>query len=551
MEKIVDNTLNIWREEGSCLIQENFNVFQNIVAQARDFAENGKYNEAVIYGQSAALYAFLRHGGIFVSPELEQIFVTVGKKTLSSSFPIQKNTLSSGTIKNVLHVATSVASIGGHSRMILRWIQQDKGRSHSLVLTQQSFLNVPKVFREVIHNSNSNIYALNETPGNVISWAKKLRKIAASADVVILHIMPADIIPLIAFADKQNCPPIILVNHADHGLWVGVSISDIVANLRWSGLHLSQERRGIERQRNVLLPIILNPIHRILSRSEAKQQLGLTEDSIVILSIARAPKYRKVDKISYADLHVPLLERYKQAILIVIGPDKSEDWTIAIEQTQGRIKVFGEREDTAIFYQAADIYVDTFPIISITSLLEAGSYGVPLVSRYPFSDACGILGSDAPGLDKHLIRVRDREEYTKVLSDLIENEELRLLIGEQTKKQIVETHTGSNWQCFLEDVYDRAATTPRLTLSTEPIIDQILISEPDVFLPKLFSYASGQEKTNVDDLIKVNHFPKSFFQRLSLWINTIRSSGFGRFGRLQLLLPQWLYYRLLKLIYLT
>ncbi|WP_392479069.1 glycosyltransferase family 4 protein [Nostoc sp. C110] len=547
MEKIANDTLSLWREEGSHLIQNNFEVFRSLLDKTKNFVERGKYNEAVVYGQSAALYAFLQHCGLFCSPELEQLFLALGQKTIQTGFYSRNRISLPGKVNNILHVATSIYSIGGHSRMIWRWIQQDDQRSHSLVLTQQPSVLVPKIMKDAVLKSHGKIYSLNETIGDAISWANRLHQIAFSADIVVLHIMPGDVIPIIAFSNKEQSPPIIFVNHADHGMWLGASISDVVANLRFSGMRLSQERRGIAPERNKLLPIILNLNRRTLTRIEAKRKLGIDENSVLLLSIARSPKYKTIDGISFADAHIPLLEKYQQAILIVIGANQSEDWSKAIQHCNGRIKIFPEREDTEVFYQAADIYVDSFPIVSNTSLLEAGSYGVPLVSRYPYSDVCGILGADTPGLDQHLIRVRDVEEYTAVLSQLVEDEKFRLSIGEQTKRKIVETHTGSNWQSFLEDVYFQATTLPRITLASEAITDRIMISELDALLPKILSYASGQDKINVDELIQGHPFPKTFAQKVCVWIDTIKIYGFGR-GQMQYLLPNWLYWRLRKLI---
>jgi hypothetical protein len=537
METIDNDILSLWREEGCHIIQKNFNVFRSLVAQAKDFAQRGKYDTAATYADVAALYATLQHSGIFVSLELEQVLLKIGREAIQSSFDRTKNTSLQKTPKNVLHVATSVKGIGGHSRMIWRWIQQDTQRSHSVVLTRQEPLKVPRMLTDVVTNSHGSVCVLNNTIGSLVSWAKRLREIAASADVVVLHTLCDDVIPSIAFANEEQSPPIVFVNHADQYFWLGASISNVVANLRKSGMTLSKERRGVEAERNLLLPIILNPTHRTLSRTEAKRQLGLDESSILILSIARSVKYRTINESSFADVHIPVLKQYDRAILIVIGPGNSEDWSSAIEQTQGRIRVFQEREDTAVFLQAADIYVDSFPMPSTTSLLEAGSYDLPLLSRFPYSDASDILSADAPGMDDNLIRVRNLEQYTEVLSRLIEDEKFRLSLGEATKKRIAQMHTGDGWQHLLEDIYTRAANTPRPKLNlTAAVMDTMFLSEPDVLLPRVFS----QKDIGVGELIQSRLRLMPFTQRLHIWSELIKKHGFGQ---VSLLLPEWFYLR--------
>jgi glycosyltransferase involved in cell wall biosynthesis len=300
-------------------------------------------------------------------------------------------------------------------------------------------------------------------------------------------------------------------------------------------MRLSQKRRGIEAQRNVLLPTIVDPTYRELSRAEAKQKLGIAEDTIVLLSIARSVKYsRAVNGMSYADAHIPILEKYQNACLLVVGANNPGDWSTAIEQTQGRIKAIAETQNTAIYYQAADIYVDSFPFVSITSLLEAGSYGVPLVSRYPYaSDAAEILGADMPGLTGNLIRVRNLEEYTDVLSQLIEDEEYRLALGEATKNKISEKHWPNNWRSALENVYTVASKIQPVTVSYSPK-DQMFLDEPDVFLPNVHGWY-------FDFTLAIQPFLTSlpFAQRLHYWYKLVKKHGVQ--NRLSLLLPNWVY----------
>jgi glycosyltransferase involved in cell wall biosynthesis len=542
---ITNDKLSFIHEDGRRLIKQHFSVFRSLVVQAKDFAEQGKYEMAAIYADMAVAHAFMQHCGLFVSPELEQILLTIGRNSTQES-PYRNQGISSpGTSRNVLHVVTFVRGIGGHTRLIWRWIQQDSERSHSLVLMRQSTEWAPKILKDAVLNSQGKLYDLN---GSFVSRAKQLRKIATEADIVVLH--GADqIIPTIAFSNRDQSPPIITVNHGDDSFGVGVAITDVLANLRESGVRLSLERRGIEAERNALLPIILSPFNRTLSRAEAKQQIGIPENSVVIFSIARKEKYRTIDgiNISFAEAHIPILERYDQAVLLVIGPDNSEDWSAAIQRTQGRIRVLEEREDSAVFYQAADIYVDSFPILSNTSLLEAGSYGVPLVSYFPYSNTCEIFGADMPGLTGNFIRVQDIEEYTAVLSRLVEDEEFRLSLGEATRRKIVDIHLGSNWQHSLEELYVRAATLPRITVTSD-LTDQIFLGEPDVMMPRRLSLTFDQEKTDIDEMLKARVPFIPFEQRLSLWFKLFKKRDLGRSSGLNILLPQWLYSILRKLI---
>jgi glycosyltransferase involved in cell wall biosynthesis len=533
-EKLDSDTFSLWREEGSLLIQQNFEKFRGLVAQAKDFIERGQYDAAALYAEIAAFYAVGKHCGLFVSPELEAILSEIGQKVIPISLNSDQNPSLHKLPKHVLHVATSSKGIGGLSRMIWRWIQQDTERSHSLVLTRQEAAEIPYLLRKAVNDSHGEIYVLNEKLGDfeLIAQAKRLREIAATADLVILHIYNFDVVPLIAFANKEQSPPVLFLDHADHLFWLGTSISDGVISLRESGMRLAQKRRGINTAQNLLLPIILEPTQRSLSRTEAKRQLGIPEESILLLSVARAIKYKTIDGISFADAHIPLLKHYEQAFLIIVGPGTTEDYSFAIQQTEGRIIVYPEREDTAVFYQAADIYVDSFPFISTTSLLEAGSYSVPLVSRFPYSDDSGVLGADMPGLTGNLIRTRDLAEYRKKLSHLIEDEKFRTSLGEATRQKIVETHTESYWQKSLQEIYNHAALKPRESIVSST--DQMFIGEPDVFIHRIH----GWDDDYFDWVIQARLPMLPLAHRLHLWLGLVKKHGLRH--RIMLIMPRWL-----------
>lgn len=515
--KMAKNYLSLLREKGTQTIPRNFEVFNNLLSRAEDLIKRKKFDAAAAYLQIAASHANINHCGFYSCQRLEQMLLDIGKRVIAEKIYTRKIS-SSEKVKNVLHVSTHVGHTDGISRLLQRWIQQDSERSHSVALTKQEN-EISTKLRDMVSKSKGNIYVLNKETDRLTTIAERLCECSADVDMVVIHTWEFDVVPTIAFANKKNSPPIIHVNNGDHWFWVGVSISDVVANLRESGMRLSKERRGIEPARNMLLPTILEPLQRTLARPEAKQLLGIDKDCTMLLSIARAAKYRTVGDTSFADAHVQLLKQHKQAVLIVVGPGNSdEDWSEAISQVDGRIRVYGETKDTAIFYQSADIYVDSFPFVSITSLLEAGSFGVPLVSRYPYaSDACATLGADMPGLLGNLVQVRDIDEYTHALSRLIEDENLRASLGQATKNKIEVIHWGEGWQNTLNEVYQQAVTLPAVApLSAAE--DRVSLNEPDVFLPAV----NGIE---INKIMR-SHLPyMPLRSRLLEWLCMVRQYG--------------------------
>jgi hypothetical protein len=523
--------LRLWSEDGRQLIPQNFAVFHNLIAQAKDLLQQGQYDAAAVYGQIAANYAQLNHGGFFVSSELDRLLLKIGREVIPPNLDPGEGIDLPQNPQKILHVSTRLAAVGGIPRLMWRWIQQDRTRSHSVALTRQAPSEVPANLKDAVFNSHGKIHILNDKSDGTIECARRLHECAKDADLIVLHTWEYDVVPTIAFANKDRLPPIIYTNHGDHWFWVGAGIADVVANLRESGLRLAQTRRGIEAKRNLLLPTILEPFDRVMSRTEAKQQLGIDEHSVMLLSIARSVKYKTMDGVSFADAHLPLLNQYPQAILVVIGAgDSNEDWSAAIDRTQGRIIVLKETQDTATYYQAADIYVDSFPFASITSILEAGGYGVPGVSRYPYSsDTCEILGADMPGLTGNLIRVQDLQEYTTVLSHLVEDEKFRVSLGEATRTKIAATHWGDNWQNALNDIYFQAMSLPKVS-ATSTNLSQMCVGEPDVFLPSV-------NNTKITTVVNWHLSLLPLGQRLRLWTSLVRKYGW-RHNPVNSLLPE-------------
>lgn len=133
------NTLNLWREEGCRLIQQNNKAFRSFLSESKYLLDRGNYDAAAVYAQIAASHAHLNHSGFFVSPELEDILSIIGQKTIPTrSYTQKKTSQAKEKSRKILHVVTRFFLIGGSPRLMRRWIQQDHLNSHSIAFTQRS-----------------------------------------------------------------------------------------------------------------------------------------------------------------------------------------------------------------------------------------------------------------------------------------------------------------------------------------------------------------------------------------------------------------------------
>jgi glycosyltransferase involved in cell wall biosynthesis len=303
-------------------------------------------------------------------------------------------------------------------------------------------------------------------------------------DRVALHVYPDDVVPLLAFAHRGGLPPVVFVHHSDHTFWLGVGISDLVAQLRQCSVPLSVRRRRIGPERFATLPIPLPPVDRTQSRADARAALGLRADQVVLLSVGTEFKYAPVGGPGFLDVLRPLVEKHEAAVLLVVGPRQKGEWGAAYETTGGRIRALGRRYDTATLFQAADVYLDSFPFTSPTAALEAGSHGLPLVAYCPHTGDARVLSPGAPGLDESIQRRCDPEAYGAAVSALIEGPDLRRQLGERARLAIDHHHRGAAWLDQLAEVYRSAsAIAPR---GDRPAADRFEPDTIDVYISRLY-----------------------------------------------------------------
>lgn len=519
----------------------NFGEYEGLVAKVTAAHARGDFERAAVFSSMAAQAAAHRHAGIFFSKRLESILNDIAGK-LEDKTSLRRGPASPGRIRRVLHVASHLVEIGGHTKLLASWIGADKNRAHSLALTRHRG-PVPAFVEAEVRGAGGAIYRVNSTPGRFLAWARRLRSIASDFDLVVLHTHNEDVVPLLAFGGSVARPPVALLNHSDHMFWLGTSISDIVVNLRAAAETISIERRAVAKSRSTLVPTLVGAIERAKSRRDAKLALGLDPGRIILFSAAREPKYRTVHGVTFADTHVALLKRFPQATLIVLGAGEPKDWKPAQDAVPGQIVPMKGRSDPRTFFEAADVYVDSFPFVSSTSMMEAAGYGLPLVSRFYESSAMDIIGINHPGLiDASIIAASD-EDYVATLSRLVSDPEYRERSGAAAREAVEKLHRPPGWLDLLEAALARLESVPLLDakelLANAPV-ERPHLGEPDSRLNELFGIEYGEL-----DLARGYLGVMPLRDRLRYW-NGLRKAGMFEDAKesIRLLLPEWVVRRL-------
>jgi len=517
-----------------------FDAYLAAVDQAEAFHRRGRFDAAAAYAQIAALMAQGPHAGLFCSPRLERMLIDIGRRT---ERPTDWRRPKHPRIRRVLHVATEMVAVGGLVNNLVHWLRADNGRTHSLALTGQ-YLAVPEKLAAEITRSGGDIHRINQTPGHAIAWARKLREIAQAHDAVVLHAYGQDPIPVIAFAEPDKRPPTLLLNHADHLFWLGASVADVVLNMREAAQDLAIARRRVAPSRNTVLPTVVSTPQRTQTREEAKRALGIAEDAILLLSAARGIKYNTVDGVTFSAPHVELLNRYPNAQLVVLGAGDRPDWAADVAASGGRIRSLPATPDTRAWFEACDIYVDSFPFVSSTSMMEAAGLGAPLVSRFYGPDDAQIFAINHPGIDKPTLHAASETVYVTHLDRLISDPAFRAAKAAEARQSVLDHHTAPGWLAFLEHAYGLAETIAPVDPSSvfpESQTDTFSHGEPDQSLYQVFGFGekgSIGHKRGIAGMLPAR-------ERIGVWLELLRGHGFESVkDAVRLMFPTWLLRRL-------
>ena len=237
-------------------------------------------------------------------------------------------------------------------------------------------------------------------------------------------------------------------------------MTSLLLNMRESGASLALRRRGIHPDRSMTLARPLNPRGRALSRADAKRRLGIDPDQLVLLTAADGSKYRPVAGPSLLARVLPTIAARPEVVFLAAGPRAEGEWAEASTASGGRVRALGLLDDPFLVQQAADVYLDSFPFSSLTSLLEVGSLETPVVTYAGHPEGCEVFGADTPEVDEHIHRPATPEDLAETLESLLVDRTRREESGRAVRDSITASHTGAGWRAGLDRLVEEAARVP-------------------------------------------------------------------------------------------
>lgn len=407
----------------------------------------------------AATLAWRTHPGLFYSNELETILAKIGQELTFQNInfmdlPRLNNT--SSNKKKILHVLSTVYLTGGHTRLVSRWVENCKQYStdqiHSIVITDQGENVVPNWLVTSAKNCGGECIII---PDNFTRMQKAfyLKSIAKEwADIIVLHIHPNDPIPNIAFSSMDCDIPILFYNHADHVFSIGMSISDIILDIRKSGQKVTCLERGFS-DKSVLLPIPLINVTPLQNedreglRIEARKRLNISLNEKIILTIGSEYKFKPALGYNFLEVAKRILLTDSTIHIYAVGLPNVRLWKFLSDETKGHFHALGIIADYKMlrdYYLAADIYIEGFPFGSLTAMLDAGLYMLPIQRMH--NPNAPILSGDDIALDHLILIANNEDEYKNNVVSLINTPSaIRNNLGQKIRCSILINHCGKAW----------------------------------------------------------------------------------------------------------
>jgi len=480
--------------------------FKKIVSKARKALDNRNFLSTVAWAQIGADLLSRRHAGIYFSSVLESLLLEVSQHLAKQKVNLPIKIKHDGK-KHILHVMTEAYKTGGHTRAVKGLITNTSNIAvHSLITTSQGS-PFPKSLAETITSTGGWYLSFANLPLNLLQRSILLREISREwADVIILYVHPFDVLPTVALG-VEDAPPTILFNHADHIFWLGVSIADIVADFRTLGQRLTLARRGARKSQ--ILPLPLLKINSF-DRETARKQLGVKDDTIVLLTIGSEYKFTPFLGYDFIKTSKEIVKRNPKTVLIAVGPRNSGQWAEAFRLTNGKIRPFGVQTNLEVFYACADIYLPSFPLGGGTATLDAGARGLPIVALY-VQESPMLCGVGDIALDKMDIYASSVEEYLIKVAEMIASSNLRRNEGQRLKKQIKSINFPPAWNNYFKNLISSLPTKHTVKL---PSPTNIPIGESDLFLAGFCSKRFPRELSFTRAFLKHSrNFPKREFAK--------------------------------------
>ncbi|MBB5743370.1 hypothetical protein HD600_001867 [Microbacterium ginsengiterrae] len=441
-------------------------IVDRLIDVAVSRARARRFSSAAQWARTAANYAMTNASGQLRSTRLEVTIDLIAARALPVSPPRRPL----GDRRRVLHVLSEAAEIGGLTRLAARWITHEETSVSSVAVTRQT--HVTASLEAAVRRSGGEVHALGS--GDPVRSAGRLRGLSAEFDTIVCHLQPDDPIPALAFGAGYGGPPVAVFNHADHLFLLAPTRATTIVDFRPVGQALSIRARGYLPQACFMLPLL------VPDDGNGTQASGASDDGqVVAVTVARPVKFQDTALApTFAGIVAEALERHPNIVVRAVGPRPEEaPWPELQRRYPARVQAVGPVSDPMPYLRSADVYIDTFPFSSLTSLLEASSLSLPVLTldaHHGLRRAFGIADFVADDSD----RPADLDGFLARLGDLVSGPEERRAGGERARRSYELMVPSDEWARNVRDLYEvldeRVRDGRMLGESAAPLYDEEL-----------------------------------------------------------------------------
>lgn len=417
----------------------NKKYFDANIKIAESLYNNGLYNDCALFIQKLGLFAWQNFTGYYTSYKLECLLLKINNSIQPTLITKDYPQLINNDKKKILHVVTEIYATGGHSKLVNSWMEIDDGNYHAIVASKMKFEDLHDICN--FYDTLRTIDKFQLQGKDILEKSSYLLHLAQNFDVVVLHIHPNDVVPILSFGNKKYAKPIFFLNHAEHTFWFGITIADYVIQIKESNVVVDAHRRQNPNQFYLPLPIG----NKMLDG----HKLQKPQDKFIILSTGSEFKYKPNNTCNFFKEAFLIVERYPNVIIYIAGVSSSYSYYQPFQHD--RIICLGLVTDLNQYEALADLYLEGFPTPSFTALLQAAMNRVPFVLQYNPMPVYQLFENNE---DVGTVYPKNIEEWRHVVYSLIEDTEKREIVATKQFNYIKETYSEENIKSKIKQIYE-------------------------------------------------------------------------------------------------
>ncbi len=369
-------------------------LLQSLEKQIAKISHTKKLENQIQLAVNAARNAVIPTG-YFSNYDIEKVFLDAAQMIPEVECKPQQN--------SYLHVVTSSNVVGGHTGALGRWIESSQlNEKHSIVVLNQTDKNPFPYWLVTLPLRHGGDY-IEFHEQDLMKRAYLLRKLSSHYSKIILYTHDEDATPIVAFGTKSFINPVILFNHSDHLFWLGVSIADVVADICYNDY--TTTRRKSKNAYFLGIPPIQDNHERKYSevasstKKKIREELGIPINAFVIITCGNSNKFKPVNRNSLAQQFASISNDNRNIYCYAIGPDVTRpEWRDAFTMSEGHVIALGIISNKEIYDKylyASDLYIGSYPIGSLTALMDAVQHNLPpLIPNFSKQCKFGINKGD-------------------------------------------------------------------------------------------------------------------------------------------------------------